>query len=124
MAIVSRSPFTATDVHHRCGKEDCRHIEVALDVGGDPILLDNLYIPAGGDVPDPTRTWFAPAKLDFYREMAGWFSQRKPAPDDREAGAASPSAISTWRRSEHDVWSPGSSRRGVAYADQVGCSAA
>ena len=55
VAIVSKVPFKATNIHHRCGKEDCRHIEVALDVGGDPILLDNLYIPAGGDIPDPAK---------------------------------------------------------------------
>ena len=53
VAILSKVPFTANNIHHRCGKEDCRHIEVALDTGGDPILLDNLYIPAGGDIPDP-----------------------------------------------------------------------
>jgi len=39
VAILSKVPFTAMNVHHRCGKEDCRHIEAALDVGGDPILL-------------------------------------------------------------------------------------
>ena len=33
VAILSKVPFTAMNVHHRCGKEDCRHIEVALDVG-------------------------------------------------------------------------------------------
>src|SRR5260370_39332552 len=47
VAILSKVPFTATNIHHRCGKEDCRHVEAALDIGGDPILLDNLYIPAG-----------------------------------------------------------------------------
>ena len=25
VAILSKVPFTATEVHHRCGKEDCRH---------------------------------------------------------------------------------------------------
>ena len=44
VAILSKVPFTATNIHHRCGKEDCRHVEAALDIGGDPILLDNLYI--------------------------------------------------------------------------------
>jgi exodeoxyribonuclease-3 len=76
VAILSKIPFTATNVHHRCGKEDCRHIEAALDVGGDPILLDNLYIPAGGDIPDPASPPRVPAR----------------------AAAASPSATSTWRR--------------------------
>ena len=35
VAIVSKVPFKATNIHHRCGKEDCRHIEVALlSLGG------------------------------------------------------------------------------------------
>ena len=80
VAIVSKVPFSTADIHHRCGKEDCRHIEVALDVGGDPILLDNLYIPAGGDVPDPDLNVKFAHKLDFYREMAQWFADRKPGP--------------------------------------------
>src|SRR4029450_2988783 len=28
VAIVSKVPFQAVNIHHRCGKEDCRHIEV------------------------------------------------------------------------------------------------
>ena len=42
VAILSKVPFAAGNIHHRCGKEDCRHVEVALDVGGDPILLDKF----------------------------------------------------------------------------------
>ena len=100
VAILSKVPFTAMNVHHRCGKEDCRHIEAALDVGGDPILLDNLYIPAGGDIPDPEANVKFAHKLDFYREMAGWYAERKPRrARRRRACAASPSATSTWRRS-------------------------
>jgi exodeoxyribonuclease-3 len=76
VAILSKVPFTANNIHHRCGKEDCRHIEVALDTGGDPILLDNLYIPAGGDIPDPALNDKFAHKLDFYREMAQWFADR------------------------------------------------
>src|SRR5262245_36540025 len=81
VAILSKVPFTANHIHHRCGKEDCRHIEVALGVGGDPILVDNLYIPAGGDLPDPEQNDKFAHKLDFYREMAQWFADRKPASD-------------------------------------------
>src|SRR5580693_3296925 len=84
VAIVSKVPFKATKVHHRCGKEDCRHIEAALDIGGDPVLLDNLYIPAGGDIPDPDQNDKFAHKLDFYREMAQWFADRKPGPRVRK----------------------------------------
>src|SRR4029077_5193407 len=84
VAILSKVPFKAINIHHRCGKEDCRHIEAALDIGGDPVLLDNLYIPAGGDIPDPDQNVKFAHKLDFYREMAGWFSDRKPGPRVRK----------------------------------------
>ena len=56
VAILSKVPFTAMNVHHRCGKQDCRHIEAALDIGGDPILLDNLYIPVAATFPIPRPT--------------------------------------------------------------------
>src|SRR5205085_2104360 len=35
VAILSKIPYTAAKIHHRCGKEDCRHVEAALDIGGD-----------------------------------------------------------------------------------------
>ena len=34
-----------------CGTGEARHIAVALD--GRPLVIHNLYIPAGGDIPDP-----------------------------------------------------------------------
>jgi len=103
VAILSKVPFTASHVHHRCGKEDCRHIEVALDVGSDPILLDNLYIPAGGDIPDPTLNQKFAHKLDFYREMASWFAERKPASrKGRRRIAVGDLNVAPL---EHDVWS-------------------
>jgi exodeoxyribonuclease-3 len=105
VAILSKVPFTANHIHHRCGKEDCRHIEVALDVGGDPILLDNLYIPAGGDVPDPDQNVKFAHKLDFYREMASWFSQRKPAPGTTKGRRRIAVGDLNVAPLEHDVWS-------------------
>ena len=99
VAILSKVPFTATNIHHRCGKEDCRHIEAALDIGGDPILLDNLYIPAGGDIPDPDAT--SNSRTSSI-SIARWPVVRRPqarSARPARACAASPSAISTWRRS-------------------------
>jgi exodeoxyribonuclease-3 len=105
VAILSKVPFTAMSIHHRCGKEDCRHIEVALDVGGDPILLDNLYIPAGGDVPDPEANVKFAHKLDFYREMAAWFAERKPASRVKKGLRRIAVGDLNVAPLEHDVWS-------------------
>lgn len=105
VAVVSKVPFTSTDIHHRCGKEDCRHIEVALDVGGDPILLDNLYIPAGGDIPDRDLNVKFAHKLDFYREMAQWFADRKPGPRVRKGLRRVAVGDLNVAPLEQDVWS-------------------
>jgi exodeoxyribonuclease-3 len=105
VAILSKVPFTATRIHHRCGKKDCRHIEVALSVGADPILLDNLYIPAGGDIPDPEQNEKFAHKLDFYREMAGWFAARRPGPRARKGLRRIAVGDLNVAPLEHDVWS-------------------
>jgi len=104
VAILSKVPFRTMNVHHRCGKEDCRHIEVALDVGGDPILLDNLYIPAGGDIPDPEANDKFAHKLDFYREMAGWYAERKPSPRQKKGVRRIAVGDLNVAPLEHDVW--------------------
>jgi exodeoxyribonuclease III len=104
VAILSKIPFTAMNVHHRCGREDCRHIEAALDIGGDPILLDNLYIPAGGDIPDPEANVKFAHKLDFYREMARWYADRKPTPRARKGKRRIAVGDLNVAPLEHDVW--------------------
>ena len=104
VAILSKVPFTAMNVHHRCGKEDCRHIEAALDVGGDPILLDNLYIPAGGDLPDPGANVKFAHKLDFYRVMARWYADRKPTARARKGRRRIAVGDLNVAPLEHDVW--------------------
>lgn len=72
VAVLSRIPFEARDIHHRVGKEDCRHIAVKFK----DFELHNLYIPAGGDEPDPDINDKFAHKLDFVDEMAAWFKDR------------------------------------------------
>jgi exodeoxyribonuclease-3 len=55
-----------------CRKQDCRHI--AAVVGDrDPIILHNLYVPAGGDEPDRAINEKFGHKLDFIAELEHWF---------------------------------------------------
>jgi len=105
VAILSRVPFSAPACHHRVGREDCRHIEVALDVGGEPVMLDNLYIPAGGDIADPKQNVKFAHKLDFYREIAGWFAERKPRKGARRGRRRIAVGDLNVAPLEHDVWS-------------------
>ncbi|WP_114395501.1 exodeoxyribonuclease III [Oleisolibacter albus] len=70
VAILSRLPFASVDVKHWCEKQDCRHVLATLPGG---IEIHNLYIPAGGDVPDPAVNDKFAHKLRFLDEMRAWF---------------------------------------------------
>ena len=99
VAIVSRRPLEAVDRRLFCGKNDCRHIAATIDDGcGRPFTVHNLYIPAGGDTPDPeTNVKFA-HKLSFLGELA-----------DCTAAMATPRSILVGDLNvaplETDVWS-------------------
>lgn len=71
VAILSKVPFTDTGIHSRVGREDCRHIAVKLP----DFELHNLYIPAGGDIPDRDQNEKFGHKLDFVDELSSFFSQ-------------------------------------------------
>ena len=60
--------------HHWCDKDDARHL--AVTVAGD-VELHNLYIPAGGDVPDAALNEKFDHKLRFFQEQAAWWRRRK-----------------------------------------------
>lgn len=75
VAILSKTPFQMCEIHHRAGREDCRHIAA----GFPGFELHNLYIPAGGDLPDPDLNDKFAHKLKFLDEMAGWFSENRRA---------------------------------------------
>ena len=53
VAILSRLPFAETHTPPFCGKDDCRHIAVRPSAGDGLSPIHNLYVPAGGDEPDP-----------------------------------------------------------------------
>ncbi len=77
VAILSRIPFeTVADSPDWCGKGDCRHLAVRLDVPGEPIELHNFYVPAGGDVPDPAVNAKFAHKLAFVAEAREYFAER------------------------------------------------
>lgn len=96
VAILSRLPFEAVNIHHRVGREDCRHIAVTLP----DFELHNLYIPAGGDEPDPAINDKFAHKLDFVDEMTGWFKSHYDA--QTPLIAVGDFNIAPY---EHDVWS-------------------
>lgn len=69
VAILSRRPIERLDDKPFCGRDDSRHIAAQFDGGLD---IHCLYVPAGGDEPDPTTNDKFAHKLDFLDEMAAW----------------------------------------------------
>ncbi len=78
VAIVSRVPFAGASTKGWCGKQDCRHAYVTLKGG---VELHNIYIPAGGDVPDPKVNDKFAHKLKFVDEIASWFAKDRARKD-------------------------------------------
>ena len=72
VAVLSKLPIKTEEPRHWCDKDDCRHLRVELEGGPE---LHNLYIPAGGDVPDREANEKFGHKLDFLTELTDWFKQ-------------------------------------------------
>jgi len=75
VAILSRLPIE--EVPHRdfCTRGDARHVAARLASG---TILHNLYVPAGGDLPDPALNRKFAHKLDFLAELRAWFAAIPP----------------------------------------------
>ena len=69
VAIVSRVPLREDDRFDWQANMEARHIGVALPNG---VRLENVYVPAGGDVPDREVNPKFGQKLDFIERMTRW----------------------------------------------------
>ena len=97
VAIISRLPLAQVGVKDWCGRQDCRHIFAALP---DGIELHNVYIPSGGDIPDPSLNEKFNHKLRFLDEMIDWWPQHRSG--ERAMIMVGDFNIAPM---EHDVWS-------------------
>jgi exodeoxyribonuclease-3 len=79
VAVLSKRPIEDIRTASWCDRSDCRHLIVVLQGG---VQVHCLYIPAGGDVPDPDENAKFAHKLDFVRELTAWYG-RDVRPDDR-----------------------------------------
>ena len=77
VAIASRVPLTHDRRHDWQDNGEARHLGVRLPGG---LLLENVYVPAGGDVPDRALNPKFGQKLDFLARMTRWSDTlREPA---------------------------------------------
>ena len=76
VAILARQPFSSATTRAWCARTDCRHAIVELPGG---IELHNIYVPAGGDIPDPELNPKFAHKLRFLDELTAWFAAERDA---------------------------------------------
>jgi exodeoxyribonuclease-3 len=76
VAIVSRIPLEAREIRHSCEKEDCRHIAATAPDGTE---IHCVYVPAGGDIPDPEVNDKFAHKLRFLDELSDWWRGARSA---------------------------------------------
>ena len=72
VATVSRIPFREFSKHDWQANGEARHIGVELTGPGQGLILENVYIPAGGDVADREVNAKFGQKLDFLERMTRW----------------------------------------------------
>lgn len=76
VAVLSRLPFEEACSQQFCGKEDARHVAIRLS-GRQPLWVHSLYVPAGGDQPDPVLNPKFAHKLAFLDELAQWLPETR-----------------------------------------------
>jgi exodeoxyribonuclease-3 len=72
VAILSRLPIQEDLRHDWQANGEARHVGVRLESG---IRLENVYVPAGGDIPDRDLNPKFGQKLDFLERMTRWSEQ-------------------------------------------------
>ena len=72
VATVSRIPLKDFSRHDWQDNGEARHVGVELLGPGKGLILENVYIPAGGDEPDREKNVKFGQKLDFLARMTSW----------------------------------------------------
>ncbi|MCC6305060.1 MAG: exodeoxyribonuclease III [Rhodobacteraceae bacterium] len=76
VAILSRLPLEDLGGEDFALPGHARHVAARLPSG---LVVHNLYVPAGGDVPDRAANPKFGQKLDFLAALAGWLRAARPA---------------------------------------------
>lgn len=99
VATISRRPISDQISRVWCDIPDCRHVSTTVQAGGKAITIQNFYVPAGGDEPNPeTNPKFA-HKLQFIEEMKELTAHHDAASSSILVGDLNIAPL------ENDVWS-------------------
>jgi len=74
VAILSKIPLEDVQRHSRLGDMGARHISATIATREENIEVHSLYVPAGGDIPDPEKNAKFRYKLLFLDELSDWFA--------------------------------------------------
>lgn len=74
VAICSKEELIDITMHNWVGKKDARNISAKTATG---IVINNLYVPAGGDIPDPILNLSFAHKLSFLDDISEWLENNK-----------------------------------------------
>jgi exodeoxyribonuclease-3 len=72
VATISRLPLTELGRHDWQDNGEARHVGVVLGGAGQGVVVENVYVPAGGDIPDRAVNRKFGQKLDFVERMVRW----------------------------------------------------
>lgn len=72
VATLSRIPAREFSRHDWQDNGEARHVGIELSGAGQGIVLENVYIPAGGDIADRDLNPKFGQKLDFLERMTRW----------------------------------------------------
>ncbi|HSF17103.1 MAG TPA: exodeoxyribonuclease III [Vicinamibacteria bacterium] len=106
VAILSRIPLHDVVRRRWCHRHDRRHVQATLPGG---VEIHNLYVPAGGPLPDPERNPKFEHKLRFLRNVTRWFRRRRGERPSILVGDLNVAPLPT------DVWSHEKLRRVVTH---------
>ena len=73
VATIGRIPFRDFSKHDWQDNGEARHVGVELtDPRHQGMIVENVYVPAGGDIPDREQNAKFGQKLDFLERMTRW----------------------------------------------------
>lgn len=76
VAILSRLPLSDAGDVDFAGLDHARHVAARLESG---VVIHNVYVPAGGDIPDRDQNEKFGQKLDFVAHLRDHFRAARPA---------------------------------------------